>query len=207
MNIIMKVISALVILTLIVVIMTNTLYTGTTPLGPSCSGGAPSVVFSEFKEENNSGIYTTEILEYEKTDCSNAWKNVHIYLLDAEGVAHGDEDYWGNKKFYGGEIIANYEGDNPSNINITSNMANDTNGTKYPVRIINNMSEDPSLNESYNPNWREGGSYDYGLKLSVGDKIIVYGSGSEADGIAKEGWSLRIKYKVTGETLSEIKIA
>ena len=207
MNNIMKAISALVILALIVVIMANTLYTGTTPLG-SC-GGAPSVVFSEFKEENNSGIYTTEILEYEKTDCSNAWKNMYIYLIDAEGVAHGDKDLDNGSHgwFNGGKFIANYEGENPYNINITSNMANDTNGTKYPVRIINNMSEDPSLNESYNPNWREGGSYDYGLKLSIGDKIIVYGSGSEADGIAREGWSLRIKYQITGETLSEIKIA
>jgi len=37
--------------------------------------------------------------------------------------------------------------------------------------------------------------------------MIVYGSGSEADGIAREGWSLRIKFEITGETLSEIKIA
>ena len=207
MNNTMKVAGVVGALLLIVLFVYASLFAWHHPSGNLSPCDTPSVVFSEFKEENNSGIYTTEILEYEKTDCSNAWKNVYIYLLDAEGVAHGNEDYWGNKQFYGGEIIANYEGDNPSNINITSNMANDTNGTKYPVRIINNMSEDPSLNESYNPNWREGGSYDYGLKLSIGDKIIVYGSGSEADGIAKEGWSLRIKYKVTGETLSEIKIA
>ena len=204
MNNIIKAISALVIIALIVLIVPGILYTGTTPLA-GCSG-APSVVLSEFKEENNSGIYTTEILEYEKTDCSNAWKNMYIYLLDAEGVAHGDEDLDNGSYgwFNGGKFIANYGGENPNNINMTSNIANDTNGTKYPLRIINNMSGEPY--ESYISEWREG-SYDYGLKLSVGDKIIVYGSGSEADGIAREGWSLTIKYDITGETLSEIKIA
>jgi hypothetical protein len=167
----------------------------------------PTIVFSEFKEEDNSGIYTTEILEYEKNECSNAWNNMYLYLLDTEGVAHGDEDNGDAGWFRGGKFIANYEGENPSNINMTSNIANDTNGPKYPLRIINNMSGEPY--ESYifaGPNWREG-AYDYGLKLSVGDKIIVYGSGSEADGIAREGWSLRIKFEITGETLSEIKIA
>ena len=167
-----------------------------------------TIVLSEFKEENNSGIYTTEILEYEKTDCSNAWKNKYIYLLDAEGVAHGDEDLDNGSYgwFNGGKFIANYGGENPNNINMTSNIANDTNGTKYPLRIINNMSGEPYESYIVASEWREG-SYDYGLKLSVGDKIIVYGSGSEADGIAREGWSLRIKYEITGETLSEIKIA
>ena len=162
----------------------------------------PTIVFSEFKEEDNSGIYTTEILEYEKSECSNAWRNMYIYLLDAEGVAHGDE---GGEWFNGGKFIANYEGENPNNINMTSNIANDTNGTKYPLRIINNMSGEPYESYFLGHNWQN--SYDYGLKLSVGDKIIVYGSGSEADGIAREGWSLRIKYDLTGETLSEIKIA
>ena len=210
MNNIIKAISALVIIaliTLIVLTVPGILYGGTTPLG-GCSG-APSVVLSEFKEENNSGIYTTEILEYEKTDCSNAWKNMYIYLLDAEGVVHGDEDpddFRDEGWFDGGKFIANYEGENPNNINMTSNIANDTNGTKYPLRIINNMSGEPYESYIVASEWREG-SYDYGLKLSVGDKIIVYGSGSEADGIAREGWSLRIKYEITGETLSEIKIA
>ena len=170
----------------------------------------PTVVFSEFKKENNSGIYTTEIIEYERTEnCTNAWKNMYIYLLDAEGVAHGDEDpdnFRDEGWFDGGKFIANYEGENPNNINMTSNIANDTNGTKYPLRIINNMSGEPYESYIVASEWREG-SYDYGLKLSVGDKIIVYGSGSEADGIAREGWSLRIKYEPTGETLSEIKIA
>ena len=32
----------------------------------------PTVVFSEFKEENNTGIYTTEILEYETAEPENA---------------------------------------------------------------------------------------------------------------------------------------
>ena len=205
----MKVAGVVGTLLLIVLFVYASLFAWHHPSGDLTVCDTPTIVFSEFKEEDNSGIYTTEILEYEKSECSNAWKNMYIYLLDAEGVAHGDEDpdNWDERGFNGGKFIANYEGENPSNINMTSNIANDTNGTKYPLRIINNMSGVPY--ESYifaGPYWREG-SYDYGLKLSVGDKIIVYGSGSEADGIAREGWSLRIKYQVTGETLSEIKIA
>ena len=47
----------------------------------------------------------------------------------------------------------------------------------------------------------------YWLTFSVGDKIKIYGSGSDADGPAREGLSLRIKYDLTGETVSEIKIS
>lgn len=208
MNNTMKVAGLVGALLLIVLFVYASLFAWHHPIGNLSPCDEPSVVFSEFKEENNTGIYTTEIIEYEKTEnCTNAWKNMYVYLVDIEGVAHGDEDLDNGSHgwFNGGKFVANYEGENPYNINMTSNIANDTNGTKYPLRIINNMSGEPY--ESYifaGPNWR---SYDYGLKLSVGDKIIVYGSGSEADGIAREGWSLRIKYEPTGETLSEIKIA
>jgi len=41
------------------------------------------------------------------------------------------------------------------------------------------------------------------LKLSVEDKIMVYGSGSEASGPANEGWVLRIIHEITGYSLTE----
>ena len=52
----------------------------------------------------------------------------------------------------------------------------------------------------------------YWRTFSVGDKIKIYGSGSDADGPAREGWDLKIRYEnaqITdaGETVSEIKIA
>ena len=203
----MKVAVVVGTLLLIVLFVYASLFAWHHPIGNLTPCDTPTIVFSDVKEEDNSGIYTTEILEYEKNECSNAWNNMYLYLLDTEGVAHGDEDNGDAGWFRGGKFIANYEGENPSNINMTSNIANDTNGTKYPLRIINNMSGEPY--ESYifaGPNWREG-AYDYGLKLSVGDKIIVYGSGSEADGIAREGWSLRIKWDITGDTVGEIKIS
>ena len=198
------------LLLLIVLFVYASLFAWHHPIGNLTPCDTPTIVFSDVKEEENSGIYTTEILEYEKTECSNAWNNMYIYLLDAERVAHGDEDpdnFRDEGRFNGGKFIANYEGENPNNINMTSNITNETNGTKYPLRIINNMSGEPY--ESYifaGPNWRLN-SYDYGLKLSVGDKIIVYGSGNEADGIAREGWSLRIKFNITGDTVGEIKIS
>ena len=60
--------------------------------------------------------------------------------------------------------------------------------------------------EDYNHSAIPGGPRHW-LTLSVGDKIKIYGSGSEADGPAKEGWLLRIKYDPTGESVGEIKIS
>ena len=35
----------------------------------------------------------------------------------------------------------------------------------------------------------------------LGDKIMVYGSGSEADGPASEGWKIKLKYTWTGDQI------
>ena len=37
--------------------------------------------------------------------------------------------------------------------------------------------------------------------VSKGDKIMVYGSGSEADGPASEGWKIKLKYTWTGDQI------
>ena len=149
----------------------------------------PTVAFSEFKEENDTGIYTTEILEYENvnTDPDNCrsnvpWANFFLYLLDNQGNIYHETVY----------PIANYEGKNQMNINLTSDIVNDTKGAEYPVRIMNKMSG-PS--ESYSDYFNKSRGYDRGMKMSVGDTIMVYGSGNEADGPAKQGWSLRIMYE------------
>ena len=147
----------------------------------------PTVVFSEFKEENNTGIYTTEILEYETAEpekCPNniPWGHFPLYLLDNQGNIYQETWY----------PFANYEGGNQFHINLTSDIVNDTEGAEYPVRIMNIMSG-PS--ESYSDYFNKSRGYDRGMKMSVGDTIMVYGSGNEADGPAKQGWSLRIMYE------------
>jgi len=191
----MKVAGVVATLLLILLFVYASLFAWHHPIGNLTPCETPTIIFSEFKEEDNSGIYTTEILEYETGDCSNSWRDVYLYLLDAEGYTHYEDT---------GILIANYEGGNPRNINITSKITND-NGTNYPIRIINNMSGAPYEYYNYNANSTYG--TDFMVKMSVGDKIMVYGSGSDADGPAREGWSLRIKWGITGDTVGEMKIS
>ena len=47
--------------------------------------------------------------------------------------------------------------------------------------------------ESYSDYFNKSRGYDRGMKMSVGDTIMVYGSGNEADGPAKQGF--RIMYE------------
>ena len=187
MNNTMKVAGVVGALLLIVLFVYASLFAWHHPSGNLSPCDAPSVVFSEFKEENNSGIYTTEILEYETAEpekCPNniPWGHFPLYLLDNQGNIYHETWY----------PFANYEGGNQFHINLTSDIVNDTEGAEYPVRIMNKMSG-PS--ESYSDYFNKSRGYDRGMKMSVGDTIMVYGSGNEADGPAKQGWSLRIMYE------------
>ena len=214
MNNIMKGISALVIIALIAVIMSSILSPFSTPMGfqlRDCEvDGEPlSPAFSEFKQENNSGIYTTELLEFtNESTCTSKWENFYIHLVDLEGKVTNFSDS-------GRNLIASYEGNTTLvgdyYMDIASRFSNDTNGSNYPIRILDNIT---SNGEEYITERH----YDYDSdsminttylhpKLSVGDKIRVYGSGSEADGPAGEGWLLRIIDRYDGTTISEIKIA
>ena len=187
MNNTMKVAGVVGALLLIVLFVYASLFAWHHPSGNLSPCDTPSVVFSEFKEENNSGIYTTEILEYETAEpekCPNniPWGHFPLYLLDNQGNIYHETWY----------PFANYEGGNQHHINLTSDIVNDTKGAEYPVRIMNKMSG-PS--ESYSDSMNKSRGYDRGMKMSVGDTIMVYGSGNEADGPAKQGWSLRIIYE------------
>ena len=122
-------------------------------------------------------------------------------LIDDEDLTYYDaigmdiiDNYSGNNTFYWTQEELSFER------NLSAQISND-NGTVFPIHIQNEMTGD---RETYNhSSW----SPRHWLTLSVGDKIKIYGSGSEADGLAREGWSLKIKYDPTGETLSEIKIS
>ena len=72
-------------------------------------------------------------------------------------------------------------------VNQSSNVSKD-NGTLFPVHFVNSI--DNSLGENYS----DGPACISKSYLSKGDKIVVYGSGSEADGPASGGWTLRLTF-------------
>ena len=201
MNNTMKVAGVVGALLLIVLFVYASLFAWHHPSGNLSPCDTPSVVFSEFKEENNSGIYTTEVLEVSEESCGSRWEDFYLYLIDDEDLTYYTAT--------GNDIIDNYSGNNTfywtqeelsSERNLSAQISND-NGTVFPIHIQNEMT---GGRETYNhSSW----SPRHWLTLSVGDKIKIYGSGSEADGPAREGWSLRIKFNITGETIGEVKIS
>ena len=164
-----------------------------------------TITFSELKQEKDNGIYVTEVLEIEDEGSCNLqyglrWAYIDLYLMNDEDLTYYDaigvniiDNYSGNNTFHWTQEELSFER------NLSAQISND-NGTEFPIHIQNEMTGD---REDYN----HSSKYPrYSLTISVGDKIKIYGSGSDADGPAREGWSLKIRY-VTGETVSEIKIA
>ena len=76
-------------------------------------------------------------------------------------------------------------------MDFSAEIAND-NGTEFPIHFENQMDNDF---EKYSESRDE-------LYLSVGDKIKVYGSGSEANGPAESDWTVRIKFTPTGDSIT-----
>jgi len=172
------------------------------PYDSSLCGSTPKITFSEFEQENGTGIYVTKVLEVNGEGyCSLRWDHWSLYLID-------DEDLTYHHVIGGSEIIDNYSGNNTLHWteeelsferNRSAKISND-NGTEFPIHIQNEMTgpyEDYNRTNTYPRQC---------LSLSEGDKIKIYGSGSEADGPAKEGWLLRIEYDPTGEIVSKIII-
>tara|TARA_B100001094_G_scaffold237292_1_gene232508 strand:+ start:424 stop:987 length:564 start_codon:yes stop_codon:yes gene_type:complete len=173
------------------------------PFVRSCE--APTITFSELKQENDNGIYVTEVLEIEDEGSCNLqyglrWAYIDLYLMNDEDLTYDMavgtdiiDNYSGNNTFYWTQKELSFER------NISAQISND-NGTEFPIHIQNEMT-DPKEDYNHSAKYPR-----YSLTISVGDKIKIYGSGSDAEGPAREGWSLKIRY-VTGETVSEIKIA
>ena len=201
----MKVAGVVGTLLLIVLFVYASLFAWHHPSGNLTLCDTPTIVFSEFKEEDNSGIYTTEVLEIDSEgSCgSSRWGDFYLYLIDDEDLTYYDaigmdiiDNYSGNNTFYWTQEELSFER------NLSAQISND-NGTVFPIHIQNEMTGD---REDYNHSAIRGGPKHW-LTLSVGDKIKIYGSGSETDGPAREGWSLRIKFNITGDTVGEIKIS
>jgi len=175
------------------------------PIGYIDPCDTPTITFSELKQENDNGIYVTEVLEIEDEGSCNLqyglrWTYIDLFLMNDEDLTYYEaigvniiDNYSGNNTFHWTQEELSFER------NLSAQISND-NGTEFPIHIQNEMTGD---REDYN----HSSNYPrYSLTISVGDKIKIYGSGSDADGPAREEWSLKIRY-VTGETVSEIKIA
>ena len=157
--------------------------------GPLCPlvGRSPfenvEYTFSEFEEINGTGVYVSEVLEMDRGEmyqCSSdnkvmlIWLDVH--LMDNEGFTNFTGNLW--------YLQDNYAGNIEEEVKLSAEIAND-NGTEFPIHFENQMNNDFEKYGEGNP----GGDQ---LYLSIGDKIKVYGSGSEANGPAKNGWSVQI---------------
>ena len=159
--------------------------------------------FSEFEEVDGTGIYVSEVLEMnrgEMDQCSAdnklTIKSLDIYLMDNQGLtawppSDVTETLW--------SLQDNYAGNWEEKVNWSTEIAND-NGTEFPIHFENQMDNDFEKYGESAPTWQEVFREDE-LYLSVGDKIKVYGSGSEANGPAESDWSIIIKWRPWGEPI------
>jgi len=181
---------ALIVVSILVVgyLIVNYAWVSSCPLTPS--GLNVQYTFSEFEEVDDTGIYVSEVLEMDQDEVNECFDNkvslsvLWVELIDNEGVTN----FEGNL----GSLQDNYAGNNSKRVDSSVEIAND-NGTEFPIHFENQMDNDF---EKYGESRDE-------LYLSIGDKIKVYGSGSEANGPAESGWSIRIKWIAWGETIED----
>ncbi len=156
----------------------------------------------DFEEENGTGLYILELavgpnLEDYDYDCATS------PMVPLNQIIFRLKDATGNDHFSGtlAEIDESYLGNDEYSTSKSENVSKD-NGTLFPVHFINSIDESWG-EKNYGAftipvrceDWSTGnlspcrGSHD-DLYLTKGDKIVIYGSGSEADGPAREGWSI-----------------
>tara|TARA_B100000686_G_scaffold142843_1_gene150321 strand:- start:38 stop:643 length:606 start_codon:yes stop_codon:yes gene_type:complete len=162
------------------------------------TGGGTNVhyAFSEFEEINGTGVYVSEVLQMNRgkmDQCSNdnkiAIRSLDIYLMDNQGLTNFTGNLW--------SLQDNYAGNIEEKVNFSTEIRND-NGTLTPIHFENQMDNDfETYGES--SDFRDN---DDELYLSIGDKIKVYGSGSEANGPAESDWTVRIKFTPTGDSIT-----
>ena len=159
----------------------------------------------DFEEENGTGLYILELgvgpnpEDYDDCDTSP--------MVPLNQITFSLRDAGGNVNFSGNlaEIDESYLGNDAYWMSKSENVSKD-NGTLFPVHFINSIDEswgEKNYGAFTKPVRCEKnvcstcaevlepcrGSHD-NLYLSKGDKIVIYGSGSEADGPASEGWSI-----------------
>ncbi len=169
----------------------------------SLSLSPPHLELTEFEEVNQSGVYTTEVIDAYETTCSSGdYGKGGVRVATIELILRdGNGEIVFNVR--APEIDMNYSGNNETWQNHSSNVSKD-NGTIFPVHFNNKIDE--SLGEEYDY-YNDSREYILHKKiyLSEGDEFRVYGSGSEADGPAEKGWSLHVHHTMTGE-IAEVTV-
>ena len=166
---------------------------------PAClSGGTgnfPKITLTEFKEENQSGVYTIEVIDAYVMDydynCELQKVGVRVTFLELILLDDSGETVLSVRP---ADIDINYSGNYETWQNHSGNVSKD-NGTIFPIHFSNEI--DKSLGEEYDIWDPRGDRPTYAIYLSKGDKFMVYGSGSEADGPAESGWRLRLNWTIS----------
>ena len=153
---------------------------------------------NEFVEVNGTGLYVMELgtgpnladYDYPCAPSLITIIEVHLYLLDPEGNVHFNAVL--------GEIDVSFSGNDENWVSKAENVSKD-NGTLFPVHFVNSIDE--SLGEKYSDSPTCDLRCFRHTYISKGDKIMVYGSGSEADGPASEGWKIKLKHTRSGDQI------
>ena len=167
---------ALMVVSILVLAFVITKYAWVQGCGMGWNGN-PNMqyIFSDFEEINGTGVYVSEVIGMEPSDNGKGDQ-----CRNDNKVRLNEVDIY----LFDNQGLTNFTGNLGSLQNNSAEIAND-NGTLYPIHF-----ESSDLNSSSNP------------YLSVGDKIKVYGSGSEAKGPAENGWYIRIETIIWGDPLS-----
>jgi len=157
---------------------------------------SPNIDFlleSEFEKGNGTGLYTMELaagpnLANHDDDCDPELikiDNIRVSLLELDGSTYYHAELY-HIDVNRGRFSSDDCHTKDALANHSSNILKD-NGTLFPVHFVNSI--DDSLGEGIPHKLVP----DCLVKtyLSKGDKFVVYGSGSEADGPASGGWTIK----------------
>ena len=160
-------------------------------------GGSSAPIATMFVQEDSSGVYHLDVIQVSSQEYL---ENFSFFLKDDTGSTYvGGYNGFGEiaMQVLGGEehgIDTTYSDtcgmvDIYSNCDLqlesrASNVSND-NGTNWPVHFSDN---------------------DHDGQLSAGDRFLVYGQGSGANGPAADNWRLDIQYDPTGDIVGSAKL-
>ena len=171
---------AIIVLASVIVVVAVLYAWASSPMNPM-SDCTPKIVFSEpVEKENNNGIFEIEVIEEGRESCGSViwWNDVNVYLSNPEGETIFET--------HASEIIDNYDG-NVEELKNQSVIISEDNGTEFPIRLNNHGS-----NETFREDERCRQTSQWCVaEVSIGDKFLIYGNGSEAEGPVTEGWKLR----------------
>ena len=145
---------------------------------------APIATF--FVEEGSNGIYHVEVIKVSKQEDLAGFS---FFLKDGSGSTYVGGNGFGEIAMqmingYEHGIDTSYDGNDTQLLSRKDNVSADD-GSEYPVHFEDND--------------RDG-------MLSAGDKFMVYGQGTSANGPAEDGWKLDVQYDASGDIIGSAKL-